>query len=254
MSGPTYPRVTGVYGFDIFDTVISQYANSTRLTSLIQSLFDCLNPAADFDLFYNNVWNIDTANGEGLDVLGRILGIGRVIPITTILPYFSFDEAHHTGFGFGPFYSGETSTQNYPLSDDAYRLLLLAKAASNITDGSIKAINQILLLLFPGRGNAYVQELHDNSLYLTFGEVLPSPGFGPVPFYNGEQLLVMHIAYVFNFELLPYEISIVQQSGVLPKPTGVKAEIVIDPTSVFVPVGDDSFTTSDGYTLLVHDT
>ncbi|WP_415752057.1 DUF2612 domain-containing protein [Mesorhizobium sp. B2-1-8] len=37
----------------------------------------------------------------------------------------------------------------------------------------------------------------------------------------------MTMTYSFAFQLTPVELAIVQNSGVLPKPTGVKASIVI---------------------------
>ncbi len=68
-------------------------------------------------------------------------------------------------------------------------MLLLAKAALNITDASIPAINAILLNLF---GNGYVIDGQD-----------------------------MTMVYHFTRALTPVEISIVYNSGVLPKPCGV---------------------------------
>jgi hypothetical protein len=71
-------------------------------------------------------------------------------------------------FNQSPFYSGAPLTTNFALSDDAFRVLIFAKALSNITDGSIKAINQLLINLFPGRGNAYVVDNLDMTMVYTF--------------------------------------------------------------------------------------
>jgi hypothetical protein len=113
--------------------------------------------------------------------------------------YFGFDVAglDYDPFNQSPMYQGAPLTNNYQLSDDAFRTLLYAKALSNISDGTIPSINTILRTLFPGRGNAYA----------TDG-------------------LNMTMTYTFSFVLSAVELAILLQSGVLPKPVGVLATIV----------------------------
>jgi hypothetical protein len=184
--------------FDVWKTVISQYANSPILTGLIVNLFAYLDQTANIDLFFDNVINVLTAQGSGLDVWGRIVGVNRVLQVQ-VGDNLGFQEAlpGSDPFGQGAFYSGAPLTSNYALSDDAYRQLILAKAAANITNGSIPALNQILLSLFPGRGACYVTDGQD-----------------------------MTMTYTFGFSLTPLDLAVVANSGVLPKPVGVKATIV----------------------------
>jgi len=185
--------------FDYWSTVISQYANSPIITQLISNFDDCIDQTANMDAFFDMIWNVDTAGSYGLDVWGRIVGVQRVIQVTTT-KYFGFDEATTVSadpFNQSPFYSGLVLTNNYSLTDDAFRVLILAKALSNISNGSIKSINQILLNLFPHRGNVYVTDGLD-----------------------------MTMTYTFAFTLSPVELAILIQTGVLPKPVGVHATIV----------------------------
>jgi hypothetical protein len=187
---------------DFDRTIISQYWNSPILTQIITNLNTYIDPNYNLQNFYDLIWNIDTAVGYGLDVWGRIVGIGRVLTIASGR-FFGFEEANSTvitGFNVAPFYSGQPITSNFTLTDEAYRLLIFAKAAANITDGSIEAINQILLNLFPGRGNCYVIDHLD-----------------------------MTMTYYFSFPLEPFEQSIVTNSGVLPTPAGVLANAVFPP-------------------------
>jgi hypothetical protein len=179
----------GGYFFDPLITVLSQYANSPILTVLVDDFAQWLDPASRFDAFYSLMWNIDTAQGFGLDVWGRILGVNRVlqVPAGVFLGFEQDDDARP--FGHGIFYSGSRLTNNVALTDAAYRTLLLAKAALNITDASIPAINVILLNLF---GDGYVRDNLD-----------------------------MTMTYVFSVTLTPVQTAIVFQSGVLPKPCGV---------------------------------
>lgn len=245
-TGPPYPRppagIPNGFGqfslgvspigdfppFDVWRTVISQYANAPALTRLIGNIFAYLDQTANFDAFFDYIWNVDTAQGVGLDIWGRIVGVNRVLQVTAG-DWLGFNEASPGAdpFGQGAFYSGAPLTSNFALSDDAFRLLIFAKAAANITNGSIPAINQILLGLFPNRGNAYVTEGVNDGTWFGFEESLNSVGFNQASFYAGSSIDTMTMTYSFAFHLTPVELAIVQNSGVLPKPTGVKASVVI---------------------------
>lgn len=194
------PGVTSKPAYDWFATVISQYANSPILLKLIENFATYVDPTRAVDEFFRLIWNVDTAQGYGLDVWGRIVGVSRVlfIPITGG-EFLGFDEASDAfPFDEAPFYSaGGSLTANFTLSDEAYRRLIFAKALANISDGSIPSINQILINLFSQYGNCYVVD-------------------------NGD----MTLTYTFGSELSPVDFAIVTQSGVLPRPAGVAASIV----------------------------
>ena len=185
-------------------TVISQYANSPVLRALIDGFHAAADPSPNIDAFYDNVWNIDTATGYGLDVWGRIVGVSRVL---TLPPSgdFGFTEDGGAVFGGGAFYSSALSTNNFELSDDAFRTLILVKAAANIGSATAQNTNALLRALFPGRGRCYAVDLGG-----------------------------MACAYNFEFRLQPFELAVLRQSGALPRPSGVQVFITqIDPTSAF---------------------
>lgn len=195
-SAPIYVRpASDDRFFDIRETVLSQYANSPILLEFVDNFSAWLDPLFRFDSFFRSVWDIDTAVGHGLDVWGRILGVGRVLQVPAG-EYFGFEQQSEAKtFGFAVFYSGSRATNNATLTDDAYRKLLIAKAALNITDASIPAINRILLDLFD---DGYVRD-------------------------DGG----MSITYVFDQPLSPVETAIVYQSGVLPTPAGVTVSVEV---------------------------
>lgn len=191
--------------FDWFGlTVISQYANSPILDAYLGGLDAALDQTYNFDQFFDHMFNVDTADGYGLDVWGRIVVAPRVIHVPTGGPYLGFEEAddplNEQPFNVGIFYSGTGLTNNYSLPDSAYRLCILAKAATNIWDGSIPALNEILLNLFPGRGDCYCTD-------------------------GGN----MTMTYTFNFALTDVELTIVESAGILPKPSGVSVTVVVNP-------------------------
>jgi hypothetical protein len=183
--------------WDPWSQIVSQYANSQAIDDLLLSFNSAMDQTENIESIFDLIWNIATAQGYGLDVLGRILNIKRTIPIGGSTSYLGFNEAgSFTGFGQGILYSGGTVTTNFTLVDQDYRTLLYAKAASNITDGSIPSVNQILLTLFPGRGACFVADG-----------------------------LNMSITYTFNFTLSAVELAIVQFSGVLPTASGVTPNV-----------------------------
>ena len=56
-------------------TIISQYVQSPTILQMLDNVNQWISPDVDFYNFQNWIWNIDTARGFGLDILGRILGI-----------------------------------------------------------------------------------------------------------------------------------------------------------------------------------
>lgn len=195
-------------------TIISQYGNSPTLLQLCHNIDQYIDPRINIDDFYNFVWNVDTAEGFGLDIWGRIVVIGRELQVADDPVFFGFEEALPGSYPFdeAPFYSGEAAaTSTYILADDAYRTLILLKALSNITSCSAPAINQLLQNMFAGRGRVYVSDLGDMAMRINF-----------------------------HFDLTPVERAIITQSGIIPRPAGVKAYVTIIPLPVFgfVEAGD----------------
>ncbi len=173
-------------------TIISQYGNSPVLNQLIQNMNAYLDPTPDIDAFFDNIWNVETAVGYGLDVWGKIVGVGRQLAIPQP-DFFGFSQGELEPFGQAPLYPGPVQG-TYLLSDTAYRLLIMVKALANISDASVPAYNQLLQNLFQGRGRCYCVDLGN-----------------------------MQMQYTFEFYLYPHEQAILTQSGAFPRPSGVQA-------------------------------
>ena len=158
-----------------------------------------VDPTLNLDEFYDTIFNVDTAIGYGLNIWGEIVGVGRVLQLPATGTFFGFEESassQRVGFGQAAFYGGGGSINNFTLSDAAYRPLVLAKALANICDGSIPAVNQILINLFPGIGNSYVADGLD-----------------------------MTETFTFSAPLTALQLAIVQNSGVIPRTCGVTANV-----------------------------
>lgn len=98
----------------------SQYSASKRilaLAAIFQSVITITEN--DTDLLFDNIINIYTASGLGLEWWGNLLAVGRVI------------EDMDTGAAL-------------TLNDEYYRLLLLYKAMSNISTDTAETLNYLL--------------------------------------------------------------------------------------------------------------
>lgn len=217
---------------DVEQTIISQYANSPILLQLIRNMNQYLDQRANFQAFYDFVWNVYTAQGFGLDIWGRIVGLpnGRLLRLGANTDTFGFINSDSppdwAPFNQGTFYNGATVSTTFRLGDDAFRTLILAKALANITATTSQALNQLLRNLFPGRGVAYVIDNGKSNTAL-----------------NG-----MTMTFVFEFSLSQVEYAILTQSGVMPHPAGVGFNVIVVPGGLigFTPPGAPYETLSHG--------
>lgn len=121
-------------------TLLSQYASAPTITGIIENFNDCLDPQADLQNFYNFVWDLDTAQGFGLDIWGRILGLTRNLDVNGVA---------------------------YTLDDTTYRSMLYIKALSNISATNAASLNKLLTQLFSSEGRAYAIDMgHMRMMYV----------------------------------------------------------------------------------------
>lgn len=180
---------------DALAPVQSQYAASPRMLALLVRKAALLDPGKDILLFYDGIFNPKTAEGIGLDIWGRIVGLtGRKI-WTENTDFFGFHGQNLQNFDQAPFWIKALATGQASLSDAVFRFLIFYKAAANIGRGDMQSINALLGSLFEpehGAGSCCVIEA------------------GP-----------MEIRAVFSFYLSAYEQAVFSQYGLLNRPAGV---------------------------------
>lgn len=204
------------------ESVLTQYSSSSNLLSVIDTFNQAVSIDEFSDDFVTQVWDLMTNGTYGLDVWGKIVGIGRYINAPIDSDSFGFSEAdagasdYPLTFNDAPFYAGVQETTSVRLSDDAYRTLIMCKAFSNISIATIPEINRFLKILFANRGRAYCVNYRD-----------------------------MTIGITFEFALAPYEVSILTNYDVVPVPSGVQLNIsqVVPPYFGFA---DDAYPFNDG--------
>ena len=142
------------------------------MLNLLTAMSAYFDPTSSLSDFYTQVWNITTASGYGLDRIGRVVGVSRIISIPYAAADFGFKEAgSNTPLGPGgsaPFWDGTLSGNNYRLADSAFQTLILVKALSNITVCSSQAINQMLQTLFGSQGRCYCHDLGNMQMSIVF--------------------------------------------------------------------------------------
>lgn len=204
------------------DTILTQYSASQKLLSIIDTFNQAVSLDNFTDEFIEKVWDLTTCQTYGLDFWGRIVGVSRYVNAPIESTSFGFCEANDsdpdypTPFNDAPFFSGVQETTNVRLGDDAYRTLIFCKAFTNISIATIPDINKFLKILFYQRGRAYCVNYRD-----------------------------MTIGITFEFELAPYEESILTNYEVTPVPSGVQVNIrqIVSPYFGFA---TDAYPFNDG--------
>ena len=125
-------------------TIASQYANSPTILSLIESFNAAVDPSKTIDNIWVKILNLSTAEGFGLDICGRIVGVTRTIPTNPATV----------------------------LDDEQFYKLVLLKALSNISGDNSHSINTLLLDWMEGRGRCYVNDLYQMNIRYMFEFVL----------------------------------------------------------------------------------
>jgi len=188
-------------------TLLSQYCASPTIRAILEALNSAIDPTDDIANLYSKIRNVYTAEGIGLDIWGQIVNVSRFLEIEISDNYFGFSEAYlpqyeETGpqpFGQAPFYTSNSLTNTYELSDNVYRQLILIKAEANISDLSVPKLNSFLRKFF---GNSI-----DGSPY----------GIAYV-------IDTLNQYFIYHFDFIPSktQLAIIENSGVFPKPAGVK--------------------------------
>lgn len=159
------------YSVDLLRAILWQYTDATNLQSLLQSKQDWydVNQSEFWNDWYNNVFNLATANDFGLSVWSVILG--QPIYINNGPP-----PANDQTFGIGPFNQnltngnlfGGTHTVYY-FSTPIARLLLQLRYFQLTSAGTVPEINRMLKYLFSDYGLAFlVDDLNMTQRYLFY--------------------------------------------------------------------------------------
>lgn len=121
--------------------ITSEYRYAQKYNAMLKKL---ISYGLDMDTAAENLilsFDVDTAVGAQLDILGRIVGVSRTV-------------------------SFQPSVGSPVLSDDVYRLVIKAKIVKNVWKGTIDELYSLWIVLFPSTKVLQVQDLQDMSFNL----------------------------------------------------------------------------------------
>lgn len=146
--------------------------------NFIAALTAALQPFADSLAQINDIpskYDVDTAVGVQLDVVGEWVGAGRSLRVPLTGVYFSFNTPN-LGFNEGIWkgkYDPDTGLIQLP--DDQYRILIKAKIANNQWDGTLESAYSIYSQIFDVGGNSFfLQDLGNLTIALGVYGVVPN--------------------------------------------------------------------------------
>ena len=191
--------------------LIKQYWQQEKAPAEIRLQAGTWQNTVDWLRSFIDEFDLDHATGDRLDIIGRIVGINRIIPFVVPKIAFgfeendnsrSFDDKFNPLADRAPFQDKfERRYTSLQLNDNDYRFFIKAKIAKNIgspymADERGLSIQEVMATLFDGK--AYALDLQNMTLRLYVS-----------PLYNLDKLRA-----IIKLDLLP-------------KPHGVDWEIII---------------------------
>lgn len=132
-----------------YSDLLSQEHQQPKLVAWVDALTAPFRDNQALLMSFPAKFDIATAVGQQLDFVGEWVGIGRVLDLPATTGYFSWDIVG-LGWDSAPWYF-EASPIIVPcrLDDTHYRMLLYAKIANNIWDGSIPGAYRVWDQFYP---------------------------------------------------------------------------------------------------------
>lgn len=185
--------------------LIFQYRDKPKASAEIQVILKEFGSIFDFYNSFETEFDLDIAQGKQLDIIGKIVGLSRNVPLAVAKKYFGFDDDTNT-FPFSELNGGvvsypfkELDEEEYTdlqLNDIDYRFFLKAKISNNFAESDILSVNEIIMYLF--NDLAFVLDNYNMSLEL-------------------------YIDSSVDYEI----VRTVQQLNLLPRPQGVRYNNII---------------------------
>ena len=159
---------------DYLNLITSEHADKPLYLQAVAALVNGFRDQINLDAGTMLMFDVDTAQGDQLDIIGLWVGFPRQINIL-IDAYFSFDDPM-LGFDMAPWKGRYDSPYGYTTLDDAsYRLMIKAKIGANMWDGTRATMLTILNQIFAGTGltPAIIDHQDMSMQVLLFGPFIP---------------------------------------------------------------------------------
>lgn len=132
------------------DLITSEHADKPNYMAMIRAFAEFAVQVQDvLGSMRTTAFDINTAIGAQLDVLGQWIGVSRNIPVPITDVYFTWDSTDPLGWDFGIWENPLEPDGVVTLPDDVYRNLLRARIAANRWDGTTPNAYDIWAIIFP---------------------------------------------------------------------------------------------------------
>lgn len=180
--------------------IIWQYRTKPKALGTIKAIYK------ETDLTFQNtikiadILNIDTATGYALDLVGRHIGVSRVLPTAIAKEYFGWLEDDSTlSFGVGEFYRyGDALSASVVLNDNDYRFFIRAKITKNYQNGTIE--NIVKSIQFVVGNNSNVIDIQN----MTMNIIVNSDNLNSLTLYaiSKMDILVRPVGVMYEYTVL----------------------------------------------------
>lgn len=137
--------------------IIWQYKGKPKAQATAEMLVAFFMPAFKSLNALKSVLDLENAMGHQLDLVGKHIGISRIINAAILRKFFGFQGSEQAlAFGIGEWYRKRSPlADSVRLDDEDYRFLLKCQVAKNYQRTTIYGVNQSLTTLF-GQGASIV--------------------------------------------------------------------------------------------------
>ncbi|MBN3822362.1 DUF2612 domain-containing protein [Burkholderia sp. Ac-20384] len=150
---------------DYTDLITSEHQPRQKFMATVSTLIQPVVDQINVLLSMPGQFDLESAKGAQLNVVGEWVGIGRQV----VIPKVDYSPD-------GPTISTSVITS---LDDDTYRLLIIAKIAANNWDGTTESLAELLQILFPPESGTliFVEDNFDMSMTIGISNAIPSITF-----------------------------------------------------------------------------
>lgn len=180
--------------------IIWQYRTKPNALGTIRAVYKETDSTFQKIIQIADVLNIDTATGYALDLIGRHVGVYRVLPAVIAKNYFGWrDDVTSLPFGVGEFYRrGDALSSSVVLNDDDYRFFIRAKIAKNYQNGTLDNIVKSVQFVIGGYSNII------DSLDMSMNIIINSNKLSSLILYaiSKMDILVRPVGVMYNYTVL----------------------------------------------------
>jgi hypothetical protein len=158
---------------DYLNVITSEHRDKPNFIAMVQGMSSAVVSIQNVIESMIGLFDVDSAVGDQLDVIGEWVGVSRNVSIPISGVYFSFDGSDPTiGWDNGTWQPSNLPSNVTVLPDDTYRVLIRAKIAANAWDGTTEGAYLIWSQVFPDF-EILIQDNEDMSYSLIIAGAVP---------------------------------------------------------------------------------